>query len=237
MSDARAREPASPGQEVVGAEQREVRATRTDEERLSLIERELRMGFETLGDVGAAVCVFGSARTQESAPEYAHARSVAGALGAAGYGIITGGGPGIMEAANRGARDAGASSIGLNILLPEEQGMNPYVDVGLTFDHFFVRKLMFVRYSQAFVVFPGGYGTLDEMFELLTLTQTGEALRRPVVLAGSSYWEGLLAWMREHMLAAGRISAADYELARVADDPEEILAIVRSGATARNGSD
>ena len=225
--------PASPGQEIVGAEQREVRATRTDQERLELIEGELRAGFETLGEIGSAVCVFGSARTPEAAPEYEYARAVARALGEAGFGIVTGGGPGIMEAANRGARDAGAPSVGLNIVLPAEQGMNPYVDVGLTFEYFFTRKLMFVRYSQAFVVFPGGYGTLDEMFELLTLTQTGEAVRRPVVLAGSGYWEGLLAWVREQMLAPGRISPADYELARVADDPAEIVAIVRSGATAR----
>ena len=236
MSQAQPRDPASPGQEVVGAEQREVQATRSDEERLALIDLELRMGFDALGGIGAAVCVFGSARTLEDAPEYDHARNVARALGEAGFGVITGGGPGLMEAANRGAREAGASSVGLNILLPEEQGMNPYVDLGLTFDHFFVRKLMFVRYSQAFVVFPGGYGTLDEMFELLTLTQTGEAVRRPVVLAGSSYWKGVLAWMREHMLAPGRISPADYELARVADDPDEIVAIVRSGATAREGA-
>jgi hypothetical protein len=231
MSEVHPREPESAGQEIVCAEQREIRTTRSDEDRLELIGRELRMGFEALGEIGPAVCVFGSARTIAGAPEYEHARSTARVLGEAGFGVITGGGPGIMEAANRGARDVGAPSVGLNILLPVEQGLNPYVDVGITFDHFFVRKLMFVRYSQAFVVFPGGYGTLDETFELLTLTQTGEAIRRPVVLAGSQYWEGLLAWMREHMLAPGRISPADYELARVADDPAEIVAIACTGAT------
>jgi uncharacterized protein (TIGR00730 family) len=134
-----------------------------------------------------------------------------------------------MEAANRGAQEAGALSIGLNIMLPREQGMNPYVDLGLTFDYFFTRKLMFVRYSQAFVVFPGGYGTLDEMFELLTLTQTGEAVRHPVALVGSDYWNGLLEWMREQLLAPGRISADDLELAQVADDVNDIVAIARSG--------
>jgi uncharacterized protein (TIGR00730 family) len=223
------REPASLGQEIVAAEQRDVMSTRTDAERLRLIEQELRTGFEKLGSCGPAVCVFGSARTPQDAPEYAHARAVARALGQAGMTVITGGGPGIMEAANRGAQDAGVLSIGLNIMLPREQGMNPYVDLGLTFDYFFTRKLMFVRYSQAFVVFPGGYGTLDEMFELLTLTQTGEAVRHPVALVGSDYWNGLLEWMREQLLAPGRISADDLELAQVADDVDGIVAIARSG--------
>jgi uncharacterized protein (TIGR00730 family) len=207
---------------VVAAEQRDVISTRTDAERLELIDRELRAGFERLGEIG-------SARTPADSDEYRHAREVARALGESGFAVITGGGPGIMEAANRGARDAGVLSVGLNILLPLEQGMNPYVDLGITFDYFFTRKLMFVRYSQAFVVFPGGYGTLDETFELLTLTQTGEAVRHPVALVGSSYWEGLLAWVREQLLAPGRISPEDYELARLADDPDAIVAIARSG--------
>jgi uncharacterized protein (TIGR00730 family) len=222
-------QPASLGQEIVSAEQRDVRSTRTDSERLRLIESELRQGFETLGSIGPAVCVFGSARTVRAGAEYERAREVGRALGEAGFTVITGGGPGTMEAANRGARDAGAVSVGLNIMLPVEQGMNPYVDVGITFDYFFTRKLMFVRYSQAFVVFPGGFGTLDETFELLTLTQTGEAVRHPVALVDSGYWSGLLAWMRDQLLAPGRISAADLELARVADDTAEIVAIARSG--------
>jgi uncharacterized protein (TIGR00730 family) len=134
-----------------------------------------------------------------------------------------------MEAANRGAQDAGATSVGLNIRLPLEQEMNPYVDVGLTFDYFFTRKLMFVRYSQAFVIFPGGYGTLDETFELLTLSQTGEAVRHPVVLVGADYWSGLLAWIRDELLEPGRISPSDLELIRTADDVEGIVAIARSG--------
>jgi uncharacterized protein (TIGR00730 family) len=223
------RQPASLGQEIVAAEQRDVMSTRTDAERLRLIEKELREGFEKLSRCGPAVCVFGSARTPEEAPEYKHAREAARALGEAGMTVITGGGPGIMEAANRGAQDAGVLSVGLNIMLPREQGMNPYVDLGLTFDYFFTRKLMFVRYSQAFVVFPGGYGTLDEMFELLTLTQTGEAVRHPVALVGSGYWQGLIDWMREQMLAPGRISPEDLGLAQVADDVDDIIAIARSG--------
>ena len=223
------RQPASLGQEIVAAEQRDVISTRTDAERLELIEAELRQGFETLGPIGPAVCIFGSARTDPASEEYAQARAIARALGEAGLAVITGGGPGTMEAANRGAQDAGVLSIGLNILLPREQGINPYVDVALTFDYFFTRKLMFVRYSQSFVVFPGGFGTLDEMFELLTLTQTGEAVRHPVALVGTDYWSGLLEWMRDQLLAPGRISAEDFELARLADDPAEIVAIARSG--------
>jgi hypothetical protein len=222
-------QPASLGQEIVAAEQPEVRSTRTDEERLRLIESELRQGFETLGSIGPAVCCFGSARTAVDSPEYDRAREVGRALGEAGFAVITGGGPGSMEAANRGAQEARALSVGLNIMLPVEQGMNPYVDVGVTFDYFFIRKLMFVRYSQAFVVFPGGFGTLDETFELLTLTQTGEAVRQPVALVDSEYWSGLLDWMRDQLLAPGRISAADLELAKVADETAAIVAIARSG--------
>jgi uncharacterized protein (TIGR00730 family) len=223
------RPPSTLGEEIICAEQRDVLSTRTDADRLELIERELRTGFETLAGIGPAVCVFGSARTRVGSGEYERARAIARALGEAGLAIVTGGGPGTMEAANRGARDVGAISVGLNILLPREQRMNPYVDVGLTFDYFFTRKLMFVRYSQSFVIFPGGFGTLDETFELLTLTQTGEAVRHPVVLVGDGYWSGLLSWMRSEMLEPGRISLADFELAKVATDPEEIVAIARSG--------
>jgi uncharacterized protein (TIGR00730 family) len=229
LTPAQPAQPASLGQEIVAAEQRDVVSTRTDEERLRLIEAELRQGFETLGPIGRAVCVFGSARTAVDSPEYNRAREVGRALGEAGFTVITGGGPGTMEAANLGARDAGALSVGLNIMLPLEQGMNPYVDVGITFDYFFTRKLMFVRYSQAFVVFPGGFGTLDETFELLTLTQTGEAVRHPVALVGSEYWSGLIDWMRDQLLAPGRISPEDLELAKVVDATEEIVAIARSG--------
>lgn len=229
MSRSAPRPPASLGQEIVSAEQRDVLSTRTDEERLRLIELELRTGFETLSELGPAACVFGSARTAADSPEYAQAWEVGRALGEAGLAVVTGGGPGTMEAANRGARDAGATSVGLDIKLPLEQKMNPYVDVGLTFDYFFTRKLMFVRYSQSFVIFPGGYGTLDETFELLTLTQTGEAVRHPVAMVGSGYWAGLREWVGAELLEPGRISPGDLELFRVTDDLEEIVAIARSG--------
>ncbi len=221
--------PATPDEEIIGAEQPEVLSVRTDEQRLERIEREFRTGFERLADVGPAVCVFGSARTPSDDPGYARARAIGRAIGEAGFAVITGGGPGAMEAANRGAREAGATSIGLNIVIPEEQAMNPYVDLGLTFDHFFVRKLMFVRYSSSFVILPGGFGTLDEMFEILTLIQTGEAVDRPVVLAGSDYWSGLLGWLGSELLAGGMISAEDLEIAAVADDPAGIVAIACSG--------
>jgi uncharacterized protein (TIGR00730 family) len=229
MSELTPKQPDSLGQEIVSAEKRDVISTRTDPERLRLIEHELETGFETLAALGPAVCVFGSARTAEDSPEYAQAREVGRALGNAGLTVITGGGPGTMEAANRGAQDAGAKSVGLGIKLPLEQKMNPYLDIGLEFDYFFTRKLMFVRYSQAFAIFPGGYGTLDETFELLTLTQTGEAVRHPIAFVGSGYWSGLLDWIRAELLGPGRISPADVELFNVSDDVEEIVAIARSG--------
>ena len=210
-----------------------IRSTRTDPERLALVDRELRMGFETLGDLGPAVCVFGSARTPRDHPEYALAREIGRAIGEAGYAVITGGGPGAMEAANRGAQEAGAASVGLNIILPFEQALNPYVDIGLSFDYFFTRKLMFVRYSTSVVSLPGGYGTLDELFEVLTLIQTGEAIDHPVVLVGSSYWSGLLDWVRAELLAPGRISPEDLEIPTVSDDVAEIVAIACSGTEVR----
>ncbi len=153
---------------------------------MARIEAEFTEGFEKLAEVGPAVCVFGSARTAPGDEEYEQAREVGRAIGEAGIAVITGGGPGTMEAANRGAREAGALSVGLNIELPAEQGLNPYVDIGIEFRYFFVRKLMFVRYSDAFVCFPGGFGTLDETFEALTLIQTGKAVDHPVVLTGGA---------------------------------------------------
>jgi uncharacterized protein (TIGR00730 family) len=152
-------------------------------------------------------------------------------LGEAGFAVITGGGPGVMEAANRGAQDAGATSVGLNIELPFEQGMNAYVDVGLTFHYFFTRKVMFVRYACAFVVFPGGFGTLDEMFEALTLIQTHKIRHFPVVLAAREHWDGLMEWTRSRLLGAGMIAPEDFELMRFADDPAEIVQLVRHGAS------
>ncbi len=221
--------PPTLGEEIICAEQPRVAATKTDAERLALIDRELRHGFETLSDLGPAVCVFGSARTPESDPLYTRSREIGRAIGEAGFAVITGGGPGLMEAANRGARDAGATSVGLNILLPHEQGLNPYCDISLTFDYFFVRKLMFVRYSRSIVVLPGGYGTLDELFEVMTLIQTGEAIDHPVVLVGSDYWSGLLDWVRSALLEAGRISPDDFEIPTLADSTSEIVAIACEG--------
>ncbi len=204
-------------------------STRTDEERLALVEKELRQGFEALAGLGPAVCVFGSARHGPEHPLYARTREIGRAIGEAGFAVITGGGPGLMEAANRGARDAGATSVGLNILLPHEQALNPYVDIGLTFDYFFTRKLMFVRYSHSIVALPGGYGTLDELFEVMTLIQTGEAIDHPVVLVGSAYWSGLLDWVRAELLDAGRISPPDFEIPTLADATSEIVAIACEG--------
>ncbi len=217
--------PATPDEEIILAEQPAVASLHSEEERLTRIEREFRKGFERLSGLGAAVCVFGSARTAPEHPEYARAREIGRAIGEAGYAVITGGGPGIMEAANRGARDAGATSVGLNIVLPHEQRMNSYVDLGVSFDYFFARKLMFVRYSRSFVVLPGGYGTLDELFEALTLIQTGEAVDHPVVLVGRRYWSGLVDWIGAELLSAGRISPADLEMIELADEVAEVVAI------------
>ena len=168
-----ARRPATPDEELLGAERPAVASERSDAERLQRIQDELSLGFQALGGLGCGVSIFGSARTRPDHPDYALARQTARKLGAAGFAVITGGGPGIMEAANRGAREAGATSVGLNIELPFEQGPNAFQDIALRFHYFFTRKLMFVRYSEAFVVFPGGFGTFDELFEALTLIQTG----------------------------------------------------------------
>jgi uncharacterized protein (TIGR00730 family) len=218
------RRPSTADEEIICAERPEVTSTRSESERLERINRELTAGFELLAPVGRAVCLFGSARTPVGSPEYELARETARMIGEAGYAVITGGGPGTMEAANRGARDAGAVSVGLNIELPEEQSLNEYVDVGMQFHYFFVRKLMFVRYSDAFVCFPGGFGTLDELFEVLTLIQTHKAVDHPVVLQGSGYWNGLLEWVRAQLLEPGRIAAEDLAQAEVADDPNEVVA-------------
>jgi uncharacterized protein (TIGR00730 family) len=179
-------------------------------------------GFDALAEIGAAVAVFGSARTSESDPMYQAAREVGRQLSEAGFAIITGGGPGIMEAANRGARDAKGLSVGCNIELPREQGINPYVDISIDFRYFFCRKTMFVKYSEGFVLFPGGFGTLDELFEALTLIQTRKILRFPVVLFGSSYWRGLVEWLRQELLARSNIDAEDLELFMVTDSPAEV---------------
>jgi uncharacterized protein (TIGR00730 family) len=224
------RDPRTLDEEILAAEEAAVRSILTDELRIERISGELRMGFEALAHIGAAASFFGSARTARDDPEYALARETARLAGEQGLAIITGGGPGAMEAANRGALDAGAPSIGLNIELPFEQGMNAYVDVGLEFHYFFTRKIMFVRYASGFVVFPGGFGTLDELFEALTLIQTDKIHNFPVVLIGSDYWAGLIDWVRERMLAEGKIGEEDLDLISVTDDPAQTVRILLSAA-------
>ena len=175
-------------------------------------------GFDTLADLPPAVSVFGSARSKPDSAECQLAEELGGALAAAGYAVITGGGPGVMEAANRGATEAGGLSVGLGIELPFEQGINDWVDLAIDFRYFFARKTMFVKYAQAFVVLPGGFGTMDELFEALTLVQTGKVTRFPVVLMGSAYWRGLLDWLRDTMAADGKIGRVDLDLICLADD-------------------
>ena len=192
------------------------------------IDAEFARGFAALAQIERGVSVFGSARTPPDAPDYALAREVAACLGRAGFAVITGGGPGVMEAANRGAQDVGALSVGCNIELPFEQRVNPYVDVGLTFEHFFVRKVMFVRYAAAFVVLPGGYGTLDELFEALTLIQTQTIPDFPVVLVGARAWDPVVSLLRDELLGRGRISVSDFERIHVTDDPLEACTVVEA---------
>ena len=206
-----------------------------DPERIRLIAAELTAGFEAMVGVTKAVSIFGSARAAPDSDEYALGRVVAATLGRAEFAVITGAGPGLMEAANRGARDVGARSIGLNIELPQEQRPNPYVDTLLEFRHFFARKVMFVRYASAFVVLPGGFGTLDELFEALTLIQTGKVSDFPVVLVGTEHWSGLLDWLHARVLAPGRIDVDDLALLHLTDDPDEVCRIVTSGHAAQSG--
>ena len=195
--------------------------THSDPWRVLRILGEYVHGFDALAEIGAGVAVFGSARTLESDPMYQAAREVACGLAEAGFAIITGGGPGIMEAANRGARDAKGLSVGCNIELPKEQGINPYVDVAINFRYFFCRKTMFVKYSEGFVLFPGGFGTLDELFEALTLIQTRKIMPFPVVLFGSAYWQGLVDWLRQQVLARGNIDAGNVNLFLVTDSTRD----------------
>jgi uncharacterized protein (TIGR00730 family) len=220
------RPPTSYDEELLGAESQAILTTQSDPERIERVKRELETGFGELAQIGPAVSIFGSARTAEDDPTYELARRTANMLGSAGFAVITGGGPGIMEAANRGARDAGTRSVGLNIELPFEQETNPYVDLALRFHHFYTRKVMFVRYACAFVVFPGGFGTLDELFEALTLIQTGKIRHFPVVLVERPYWRGLIDWTRDRLLAEAKIAPEDLELMRLSDDPAEIVEIV-----------
>ncbi|NQU42779.1 TIGR00730 family Rossman fold protein [bacterium] len=195
--------------------------TQTDPWRVFRILSEFVEGYEAMAETGRAVTVFGSARIEPDSPVYKSAVEVCRLLSEKGFSIITGGGPGIMEAANKGAQLGGSGSIGLNIELPFEQHLNPYTDLSVQFHYFFVRKTMFLKYAEGFVIFPGGFGTMDELFEALTLIQTGKVRNFPVVLFDSSYWKGLLDWLRQTMLAKGKISTEDLDLMIVSDDPEE----------------
>jgi uncharacterized protein (TIGR00730 family) len=226
------RVPATADEELIYADSETVLSAQSEAERLRRIERELALGFNELGKIGPAICVFGSARTPADAPQYELARQVGRAIGEAGFAVITGGGPGTMEAANRGAQDAGALSVGLNIELPHEQSINAYVDLGIEFHYFFTRKVMFLRYSEAFVVFPGGLGTFDELFEALTLIQTGKAVDHPVILHGSEFWSGLIDWIRSHPLAQGMLTQEDLAQAELADGVEDVMARLLSGVAA-----
>jgi uncharacterized protein (TIGR00730 family) len=202
----------------------------TDPWRVLRIMGEFVDGFDVLARIGLAVTVFGSARVKPDSPYYAAAREVGAGIAKRGFAVITGGGPGIMEAANRGANEAGGLSIGCNIELPHEQSPNPYANLSIDFRYFFVRKTMFVKYSEAFVVFPGGFGTMDELFEALTLIQTGKVKRFPVVLYGSEYWGGLLDWIRGTLLAESMVSDDDLALVQVVDTTDEVCAIATGGA-------
>jgi len=200
----------------------------TDTWRVFRIMGEFVQGFEDLAHITHGVAIFGSARTKPDHPEYQAAQETGALLAQAGYSIITGGGPGIMEAANRGAFETGGTSVGCNIELPHEQSSNPYLTLSLKFKYFFVRKMMFVKYSNAFIIFPGGFGTLDELFEALTLIQTRKIHDFPVVLFGSDYWQPMLDWLRGPMLGEGKIVEEDFRRLHLTDSPAEIVKIVKA---------
>jgi uncharacterized protein (TIGR00730 family) len=201
---------------------------------VSLIASEFLAGFQAVQQIDRpAVSIFGSARVREGTPTYERARATGRAFAEAGFAVVTGGGPGVMEAANRGCQEAGGLSVGFNIELPHEQGLNPYCDIGITFHHFYARKVMFVKAAEGFIIFPGGFGTQDELWEALTLIQTGKIGNFPVVLIDTDYWEELLDWVREEMLEDGLISPEDVELLYVTDDPAESVRLVVSRYTTR----
>jgi len=208
----------------------------TDTWRVFRIMGEFVQGFEDLARIKNGVAIFGSARTPPDDPEYKAAQATAALLAQAGCSVITGGGPGIMEAANRGAFEAGGTSVGCNIELPHEQGSNPYLTLSLKFKYFFVRKMMFVKYSDAFIIFPGGFGTLDELFEALTLIQTKKIHNFPVVLYGSQYWKGMLEWLRGPMLGEAKIVEADLKRLHLTDSPSEIVEIISRFQSAQKKS-
>ena len=203
------------------------RGTSDIEESVAKIAAEFRAGFEKVAEIDRpAVAMFGSARASVDSEPYAWARTVGRKFAEAGWAVVTGGGPGVMEAANRGAQEGGGLSVGFNIHLPHEQGANPYLDISHTFDHFYARKVCFVRPSEGFVIFPGGFGTLDELYESLTLIQTGKILHFPVVLFGSDYWGEMIDWLKGEVLADGMIAEADLELLHVTDDPDDAVRVV-----------
>ncbi|MGB2838708.1 MAG: TIGR00730 family Rossman fold protein [Actinomycetes bacterium] len=202
--------------------------------RVLRIQAEFVEGFGALAELGPAISVFGSARVQREDSEYEQARRVGAGLARAGYAVITGGGPGIMEAANRGAVDAGGVSVGLGIELPFEQGMNPWVDIGVHFRYFFARKTMFVKYAQGFIVLPGGFGTMDELFEAMTLVQTQKVTAFPIVLVDSGYWGGLIQWLRDTMVDGGKASNQDLHLLQVVDTVDEALAVIQQNEAGVN---
>ena len=211
--DAKLLQPSSPNDDF----------TRTDPWRVMRIMSEFIEGFDVLADVHKGVTIFGSARTGPEDPQYQAAQETARQLAEAGFAILTGAGPGIMEAANKGAKIGGGRSIGCNIELPFEQGANPYVDTLINFRYFFVRKTMFIKYSNAFVIFPGGFGTFDELFEALTLIQTGKINQFPVILFGTHYWAGLVRWLKTKVLGERKISLGDVDLMLITDDPQEAV--------------
>ena len=200
----------------------------TDSWRVLRFVSEFVEGFDALSEIGTAVTCFGSARLRPEHPLYKRGMEVGAALARRGVAVITGGGPGLMEAINRGCLEAGGLSVGCNIELPNEQALNDYVEVGIEFRHFFVRKMMFVKYARGFVIFPGGFGTLDELFEAVTLAQTGKIDHFPIVLFGSDYWSGLLSWLQSSALSQGMVSREDMKLIQVTDDPEEAAELATS---------
>jgi uncharacterized protein (TIGR00730 family) len=216
------RHPTSDDEELLEAETVAILSEYTDAQRLLRVQDELRAGFRQLAHIGKAVSIFGSARTPPDHPRYEAARALARRLGEQGYAIITGGGPGIMEAANRGAREVGATSVGLGIDLPHEQSLNQYLDIGINFHYFFTRKVMFVRYASGFVGFPGGFGTLDELFEAATLRQTEKIRYFPIVLFGTEYWSGLIDWLCDTVQREGNIAAADVNALVLTDSFDDV---------------
>jgi uncharacterized protein (TIGR00730 family) len=227
------RRPLTPDEELIAADEPAVTSLVTDADRVERMRAELDMGFEAMSGIGPAVSVFGSARTRPGTQEYALGVRLGRKLGEAGFCVITGGGPGAMEAVNRGAHEIGVPSVGLGIDLPFEQSVNQWVNRRVDFHYFFTRKIMFVRYASAFVALPGGFGTMDELFEAATLIQTRKISHFPIILVGVDYWSGLLEWLRSSMLAEGKISQGDVDMLEVTDDLDRVVAEVREAALAQ----